>query len=65
MCFRCDEKLLSFMSNVADCRYENVIIMREEGRMQFEPSPKKLKKHKGIHKSQTVIFYQHINLCNY
>jgi len=53
------------MSNVADCRYENVIIMREEGRMQFEPSPKKLKKHKGIHKSQTVIFYQHIYLCNY
>lgn len=42
------------------CRYENVIIMREEGRLQFEPSPKKLKKHKGIHKSQTVLSCQYI-----
>ncbi|XP_059482189.1 helicase domino isoform X2 [Neocloeon triangulifer] len=33
-------------------RYESAIIPREEGRVQHEPSPKKLKKHKSLHKSQ-------------
>ncbi|CAB3367449.1 Hypothetical predicted protein [Cloeon dipterum] len=33
-------------------RCETVIMPREEGRVQLEPSPKKLKKHKGLHKAQ-------------
>ena len=43
-------------------RYEGYIVPREEGKVQYDPSPKKMKKQKGIYKTPQVRIYT-LSLC--